>query len=200
MSTYTYSTFTIHKKAGERKTCRLIRKADEIPQFLLDSGAVRVNDDGTITMIAVEGPATREIPFFLAWEETDKVPGGFGSWPKDNGWDTLVTTADGRCFNKAADDSAMPRYKACRLKFDLPCHFFFKEGVSFDGEVCTVQTSWGETRTSVIPEEGCDAVLVEYEDGGVNILTLSEPSAAEYFVEVDGKDVGSLVDLIKQEG
>jgi len=201
MSTNTTGIFKIHKRAGERKTCRLIRKADEIPQFLLDSGTVRVNDDGSITMIAVEGPATRKIPFFLAWEKTDKLEGGYGSWPKDNGWDTLDVTADGRCFDKAADDAAMPRYTACKLVLPLPHYFSDKQAVSIRNMVCFVQTSWGEVRTSRIPETGCEAVLVEYEDGGVNILTLSEPSAADYFVVgEDGEDAGKLVDLIRQEG
>lgn len=197
MSTTTLdSVFTIHKKAGERKTCRMIRKADEIPQFLLDSGAVRVNDDGSVTMTAVEGPATREIPFFLAWEKTEKLPCGYGSWPKDNGASTLDVTEDGRCFDKAADDASMPRYKACKLTIPLPRYFSAKQSVSIRNMVCMVQTSWGELRTSRIPETGCDAILIEYEDGGVNILTLSEPSASDYIVEVDGKDIGKLVDLV----
>lgn len=190
--------FTVHKKAGERKTCRLIRNTREIPAFLLDAGAVRINSNGTVTMTAVEGEATRELPFFLAWEKTEKLACGYGSWPKDNGWTTLDVTEDGRCFDKAADDSAMPRYKACRLIRPIALYFGVKESISIRNSHCWVKTSWGETRESQIPEDNhCEAILIEYEDGGVNILTLSEPSAQDYFVEIDGHDIGKLVDLVK---
>lgn len=189
--------FVIHKACGERKRCRLVHNGSDVPSFLLEAGAVRINHDNTATMMAVEGPATREFPFFLCWEETNKLNCGYGTWPKDNGWDTLFVTPDGRCFDKAADNASMPRYKACRLTHDLPEYFRVKKSITIDDSgTCHVETSWGETRKSKLPENGCNAVLVEYEDGGVNILTLSEPSAHEYLVELNGKDTGKLVDLI----
>ena len=91
----------------------------------------------------------------------------------------------------------MPRYLACRLVCPVPLHFGLKKSLSIRNNHVWVKTSWGEEREHQIPDDNsCEAVLVEYGDGGINILTLSEESAFEYYVEIDGHDVGRLVDLI----
>ena len=202
-------TFLIHKKAGELKTCRFVEKPEDIPAFLTNpwvmdaegnlakvEPAVTVLENGNVRMIAVEGPAERQFPFFLKWEKTAKLACGYGSWPKDNGWDTL-DVINGRCYDKAASDDEMPRYLACRLVCPVPLHFGLKKSLSIRNNHVWVKTNWGEEREHQIPKYNhCEAVLVEYEDGGINILTLSEESAFEYYVEIDGHDVGLLVDLI----
>lgn len=96
-----------------------------------------------------------------------------------------------------AGDSAMPRYKACRLVAPLPLYFGLKKSISIRMMECLVQTSSGEIRSKIPADGSCEAVLIEYEDGGVNILNLSEPSAQDYYVELNGEEIGRLVDLIK---
>lgn len=197
--------FIIHKRAGELKNCRLVRNTEDIPSFLTKpkqdtdgnpiEPAVTVLENGNVRMVAVEGPAERQFPFFLKWETTDKLAYGYGSWPKDNGFETLNYTEDGRCFDKAAKDEDMPRYMATAITDHIHEYFTSIEGVRIVDGVCEVKTSWGEVRKSKIPTDGSiTAILIDYGDGA-NILTLSEPSAGDYYVEVDTRDVGRLVDI-----
>ena len=199
-STIIPEVFSIYKKAGELKTCRYVKRPEDVPAFLMEAGAVSITADGRLKMIAKEGPAIRSFPVYLKWEKSETLEAGYGAWPKDNGDTTLNVVPDGRCFDKAARDEDMPRYLACRLTNKLPEPFASKKSISFvvTGKymVCEVKTTWGETRTAVLPSDGFNAVLVEYEDGGANIVTMSEPSASDYFIELDGKTLGKMVDLI----
>lgn len=187
--------FTIHKKAGKlRATCKLVGCKNDIPEFLLASGAVSA-DDKTITMVAVEGSASREYPVFLSWEETDKLPGGYGAWPKDNGATTLVVDADGKCYDMA------PNLTAALLVGGKPLneHFANMECVNVEDGDCKVLASWGEVRTVPMPNaEGVHTgFIVEYGENDINLVTLSEPAAAEYIVvDENGNDVGYLLDII----
>lgn len=189
--------FTIHKQAGKLKdTCKLVRCKSDIPNFLIDAGAVTATDDN-VTMVAVEGPATRNYPVFLSWEETDSLPCGYGAWPQDNGATTLVVDEDGKCYDMA------PSYAAALLVCGgtLNEHFAKIGNISIvDGE-CRVQTSWGEVRTAPIPKSKDEhtAVLIDYGDGGVNLLTLSEKSAEEYIVAGANGDIGKLLDILDQQ-
>ena len=187
--------FTIHKEAGKlRETCRFVTCKNDIPAFLIDSGAVSV-DGNNITMIAVEGSATRSFPVFLSWEESEKTESGYGAWPKDNGFTTLIVDENGNCFDKA------PNYTAALIVHGKPLHeHFAKNGsIKIVGNECQVHTSWGEIRKVPMPKDENDhvAVLIDYGNGSVNLLTLSEKSAAEYIVVNDnGEDVGRLTDII----
>lgn len=190
--------FKMHKEAGKlRATCRKVERKEDIPQFLITAGAVKVNDSNSVTMIAVEGPATRQFPFFLSWEETTKLQCGYGAWPKDNGFTTLVVDEEGRCYDKA------PNVTAALLVYgeDLPEPFSKMDRIEIADGKCRVHTSWGEVREAPIPQKDGEytAVLVDYGDGSVNLLTLTEKSAEEYIVVGDdGQDIGKLVDLIGQ--
>ena len=58
-----------------------------------------INNDGSITLYAVECPATRTFPIYICWEEVsaenaDKVSGKYGSWSKDNGDTWELTRTD----------------------------------------------------------------------------------------------------------
>lgn len=198
-STIIPEVFSIYKKAGELKTCRYVEKPADVPAFLMEAGAVSITADGHLKMIAKEGPAIRSFPVYLKWEKSETLKAGYGAWPKDNGDETLNVAPDGRCFDKAARDEDMPRYLACRLTNKLPEPFASKKSISFvTGKclVCEVKTTWGETRKAELPSEGFDAVLVEYEDGGANIVAMSESSAYDYFIELNGKTLGKMVDLL----
>lgn len=188
--------FTIHKKAGKiRPTCRLVTCENDVPEFLIEAGAVSVNGDN-ITMIAVEGSATRNFPVFLSWEETNKIPCGYGAWSKDNGSTTLIVDENGNCFDKA------PNCTAALLVYGkpLPEHFSNNDSIKFVDNECQVHTSWGEVRKVSLPKNETDyvAIVIDYGGGDVNLLTLSEKSADEYIVmDENGEDVGKLTDIIR---
>lgn len=188
--------FTIHKESGKlRPTCRLVTCENDVPKFLIESGAVSVNGNNII-MIAVEGSATRNFPVFLSWEETSVLACGYGAWPKDNGFTTLIVDEDGNCFDKA------PNYIASLLVYGKPLHDHFAKmgNVVITENECHVHTNWGETRKVRLPKNENDyvAIVIDYGDGGVNLLTLSEKSAEEYIVmNENGEDIGKLTDIIR---
>ena len=187
--------FTIHKKAGKlRHTCKLVTCENDVPVFLIEAGAVSV-DGNNITMIAVEGSVTRNFPVFLAWEETNKTDCGYGAWPKDNGFTALIVDENGNCFDKA------PNCIAALLTYDnpLPEHFENMDNIIIENGKCHVHTSWGEIRKCPMPKNENEhiAILIDYGNGDVNLLTLSEKSVEEYIVVGEnGEDIGYLTDII----
>lgn len=190
------SEFTIHKAVGSiRKNCRFAVDATEIPDFLLHDGAVEINSDGTVTLHAVEGPATRSFPVYICWEEasaqnSDKVPGMYGAWPKDNGAETL-SIVDGVCYN-------LPAMVKASILSDVVPEWVMSAGfpVSRKGDDWTlIRTDWGgDVRTGHVGV----AFWCEYAPGDVNILSLAERSASEYTVSVDGTDVALLTELFPE--
>ena len=184
---------TIHKETGKiRANCVYARSCDEIPAFLLEDGAIEVIDAQTIRLYAVEGPADRKFPVYICWEEAseekcDKVPGKYGSWSKDNG-DTTLKVVDGKCYNLPANVTAV------LMTEELPA---FVQAAGFPvarkgNEWELIRTDWGgDVRVGTIGQ----AFWCEYAPGDINILAITEPSAKEYLVSVDGEDVGRLVDL-----
>lgn len=95
---------TIHKAVGkERKNCVYAQSIEDVPSFLIEDGAVIDRHDGTIALNAIEGTVTRQFPVFVCWEKVsdenaNRVPGIYGSWPKDNGNTTLMVI-NGKCYN-----------------------------------------------------------------------------------------------------
>ena len=185
---------SIHKAVGKvRENCVYAKSIDEIPTFLIEDGAIVINKDGSITLYAVECPATRNFPVYICWEKVseenkDKVPGDFGSWSKDNG-DTTLKVVDGKCFNLPAP------VKAVLMTAELPS--FVQEAgfpVVRNGENWELtRTDWGgEVRVGTIGK----AFWCQYGVGDVNILAIAESSAAEYIVSFNGVDVGRLVDML----
>jgi hypothetical protein len=190
-------TIRIHKEAGkERLNCVLAHNSEEVPDFLLKDKACEINDDGTLTLHAVEGPAKRQFPVYVSWEEVseekkDKVPGCYGSWPKDNGATTLVYK-DGKLFDKAPVCVA-----AMLIPGKIPEYFAKMPNIQLVDGFCEVHTNWGEVRKAPLPTKvgTYTACLIEYNDGSVNLLTLTEPSAAEYILQdAEGNDIGYLID------
>ena len=184
----------IHKSVGKvRENCVYATTLAEVPAFLLEDGAVEANDDGSITLYAVECPATRNFPVYVCYEpvseeNSDKVPGNYGAWPKDNGNDTLKVV-DGKCYNLPVT------VKASLITEKVPEWVTFAGfPVNRNGENYElIRTDWGgEVRIGRIGK----AMWVQYGEGDVNILDLSERSASEYIVTCDGKDVGVLTELL----
>ncbi len=184
----------MHKNVGKvRENCVYAKCIDEVPTFLLEDGAVKDNGDGSITLYAVECPAVRHFPVYVCYEQASeenrhKVPGIYGAWSKDNGDETLKVV-DGKCYNLPTT------VKACLITEDVPQ--WVKDAgfpVQRNGDTYElIRTDWGgEVRVGRIGK----AMWVCYGEGDVNILDLAEPSAAEYVVTRDGKDVGVLTDLI----
>ncbi len=183
----------IHKSVGKvRENCVYVTTLAEVPDFLLEDGAVEVNADGSITLYAVEGAAIRGLPAYICYEPVseenrNRVPGNYGAWSKDNGDDTLKVI-DGKCYNLPAT------VKASLITEEAP-KWVLSAGfpVNRKGETYElIRTDWGgEVRTGRIGK----AMWVQYGEGDVNILDLSERSASEYIVTFDGKDVGVLTDL-----
>lgn len=97
----------IHKAVGKvRENCVYAKFLAEVPAFLIADGAVEANADGSITLYAVECPATRNFSVYVCFEQVSednahKVPGNYGAWSKDNG-DTTLKVVDGKCYNLPA--------------------------------------------------------------------------------------------------
>ena len=176
-----------------RENCVYAKSVEEVPAFLLEDGAVKANADGSITLYAIECPATRNFPVYVCWEQvsdenSDKVPGKYGAWPKDNGDETLKVV-DGKCYNLPAT------VKASLITEEVP-EWVQKAGfpVHRNGDTYELtRTDWGgEVRTGRIGK----ALWVQYGEADVNILDLAEKSATEYIVTLDGKDVGVLTEVL----
>ena len=176
-----------------RENCAYAQKLDEVPAFLLEDGAVKANADGTITLFAVECPATRKFPVYVCWEKVSeenahKVPGIYGAWSKDNG-DTTLKVVDGKCYNLPAT------VEASLITEDVP-EWVIAAGFPVERKGDTFEltrTDWGgEIRVGRIGK----AMWVQYGESDVNILDLSEHSASEYIIVEDGKDVGALTEVL----
>ena len=82
----------------------------------------------------------------------------------------------------------------------IPEHFAKNPSITVKDGVCSVLTSWGETSEAPVPVKAGNytAVLIDYRDGSVNLLTLSEESAKAYIVvDENGNDIGRLTDIVK---
>ena len=176
-----------------RENCLYAKSVDDVPEFLLEDGAVEANADGSITLYAIECPATREFPVYICWEQVSdenrhKVPGKFGAWSKDNGDDTLKVV-DGKCYNLPAT------VKASLITEEVP-EWVQKAGfpVYRNGDTYELTRTdlGGEVRTGRIGK----ALWVQYGEADVNILDLAEKSATEYIVTLDGKDVGVFTEVL----
>jgi len=190
-------TILIHKEAGKlRENCVFAEKAEQVPTFLLEDGACEVNPDGSLTLYAVECPATRTFPVYICWEKVSeenkgKVPGEYGCWSKDNGATTLKLI-NGKCYNLAPVCQA-----SLMLDDQFPPDFVMDAGfpVKRNGSTWELtRTDWGgEVRRGEIGK----AFWVQYGEKDVNILAVDEESAKEYIVQTtDGKDIDRLVKLL----
>lgn len=184
----------IHKAVGKvRENCVYAQNINEVPAFLLEDGAVKANDDGSITLYAVECPAIRTFPVYVCFEPVSeenahKVPGIYGAWSKDNGATTLKVV-DGKCYNLPAT------VKASLITEELP-DWVIAAGFPVERKKDTYEltrTDWGgEVRVGRIGK----ALWVQYGEKDVNILDLAEKSASEYIITEDGKDIGILTELL----
>lgn len=184
----------IHKTVGKvRENCIYAQNINEVPAFLLEDGAVKANDDGSITLYAVECPAIRTFPVYVCFEPVSeenahKVPGIYGAWSKDNGATTLKVV-DGKCYNLPAT------VKASLITEEVP-DWVIAAGFPVERKNDTYEltrTDWGgEVRVGRIGK----ALWVQYGEEDVNILDLAEKSASEYIITEDGKDIGILTELL----
>lgn len=175
-----------------RKNCALAHSVNEVPEFLVQDGAIVIVNESTIRLYAVEGPVERSFPVYICWEEVsdekkDSVPGNFGSWPKDNGATTL-TEVDGQFYNLPTTN------KAVVITDEIPA-FIMEAGfpVSIDGNTANLtRTDWGgEVRKGTVGK----ALWVSYGSNDVNILAATEKSASEYNVCMDGIVYGTVAEI-----
>lgn len=185
----------IHKDSvGQvRENCVYAKNLAEVPAFLLEDGAVEANADGSITLYAVECPATRNFPVYVCYEPVseenrDKVPGNYGAWSKDNG-DATLRVVDGRCYNLPTTISASLMTEEIPEWVISAGFLVNRKGNTYE---ITRTDANGEVRTGCIGK----SMWMQYRKGKVNILNLNEPSASEYILTHDGKDVGVLVELL----
>ncbi len=190
-----FNDIVIHKAVGKiRENCVYAKSLEDVPEMLLKDGAVTINNNGSISLYAIEGRVERNFPVFICWEEVsaenaDKVPGKFNVWPKDNGFTTLKVVG-GKCYNLPSN------IKASLITEDVP-DWVTAAGfpIEREGDMFKLnRTDWGEIRTGRIGQ----ALWCQYGEKDVNILDLHEKSAAEYIVsDENGNDIGILTDLIK---
>ena len=187
--------FFIHKAERLRKNCVLSTGPESIPAFLIDDGAISIIDNNRIELNSVEASVIRHFPVYICWEKVseenyDRVPGQYGTWPKDNGATTL-TIKDGKLYDIPCN------LRAALISEKLPQ--FVCEAVTLANFSLTrrgnqwklIRTDWGEPRIGELGK----ALWVEYGEGDISILSLDEESAKNYFVIVDRKDVGLLTEL-----
>lgn len=185
----------IHKDSvGKvRENCVYAETLADVPDFLLEDGAAQANADGSITIYAVEGYVIRSFPVYLCYEPVseencNKVPGYYGAWSKDNGSDTL-RVVDGKCYN-------LPTTIKASLITERVPEWVMASGYPISRKDETyelIRTDCGnEVRTGRINK----AMWVQYRKDKVNILNLNEPSASEYIVNYNGKDIGALTKLL----
>ena len=175
-----------------RNNCVLAHSVNEVPEFLVQDGAIVVVNESTIRLYAVEGPVERNFPVYICWEEVsednkDSVPGTFGSWPKDNGATTL-TVVDGQFYNLPTTNTAVV------ITSEIPA--FIKEAgfpASIDENIAKLtRTDWGgEIRKGTVGK----ALWVSYGPNDVNILAATEKSASEYNVCMDGIVYGTVAEI-----
>ena len=178
-----------------RKNCVLANSVKEVPDFLVQDGAVSIVDETTIKLFAVEGSVERKFPVYICWEEVstekaDSVPGKFGSWPKDNGATTL-TEVEGKFYNLPTTNTAVVITK------NIPS--IIKDAgfpVSIEGNTAKLtRTDWGgEVRTGTVG----NALWVSYGPNDVNILAATEKSASEYNVLIDGIVYGTVAEFFEK--
>ena len=196
----------IAKIPGKVANCKYVTCKEDIPQFLMDDQSVHA-DDQQIIMYCVDGnePAIRPYPVFLKWElaseekkstlihewKGERVYPNYGTWPKDNGFDTLNHAEDGTCYSK---DAEIKPLRAAVVSDQLPeLDFGTMEVTRESDNQWSIVTSWGERRYGTIGE----AIFVEYAPGNINIVALSESSATEYYVFDDKlNNIGMLVDYL----
>lgn len=176
-----------------RNNCALAHSVDEVPEFLVQDGAIAIVNESTIRLYAVEGAVERRFPVYICWEEVsdekkDSVPGNFGSWPKDNGATTL-TEIDGKFYNLPQTNTAVV------ITNEIPA--FIKEAgfpVSIEGNTASLtRTDWGgEVRKGIVGK----ALWVSYGPNDVNILAATEKSAREYNVCLDGIIYGTVAEIL----
>lgn len=201
MSKKSNNVVTIAKVSGIGN-CIFCSCPKDVPTFLIEDNAVRIMPDGRLAMWCVDGqePAIRPFPVFLKWEVASaekretlrhlvdgaQVHPVYGTWPKDNGFQTLLHDEKGNCFPKE-----IQFLRAALVTEELPDLEFGQQKVFRNGNSWAIITSWGETRYGEIGK----AVFVEYGPGNINIVALSEASAKEYTVFIDGVAKGNLVEF-----
>lgn len=181
--------FYLRKKGvgSIRKNCVLAKNANDIPIFLIEDGAVEVDNNGRqIILHAVEGAAKRSFPVYICWEPVsqenyDQVPGIYGAWPKDNG-STTLKVVDGKCYNLPEEHLAALVIEAGVPDWIDVCGFpVHQHGETYE----LIRTDWGgDVRMGRIEE----ALWVLYGPQDVNILSLAEESAESYVAIIDGKE------------
>ena len=195
--------FLTHPLKGyNRKNCIYVKCKQDIPRFLLQDGAIEVNEaDNSVTLYSVANVATRKLPTYICYdvvsaENKGRVIGEFGSWPKDNG-NSTIKLLNGRCYNPAKTIRA-----ALITDKEIPS-WVISSGMPIERidentyQLTRIKDKQGKNiRQGFIRE----AIWVEYKHGDIDILSLDEMYKFKYIVTtIDGKDVGLLETLLKEK-
>lgn len=70
-----------------RENSIYVDSIEDIPEILLDDGAIIVNNSDSISLCTIEGKIEKNLPIIICWKEVlaenaDKVPGKFSVWSK----------------------------------------------------------------------------------------------------------------------
>jgi len=161
----------------------LINTLADVPEFLQETVIVR---DGQIYIgECIEGKELCPIGSFIAWERDESCAGGFNTWCKSNGHETLVQI-DGVWYEKPT----VVLYEELDWS-DLRVPEFGKDApVDIEGGKIVLHASWGD-QTAEAPEP---YAFLGYPDGSFALLKLNSESARAYFVCTEqGKVIRPLV-------
>ena len=198
--------FIVYQRGGYVKNSRFVKKPEDIPRFLTTP---KKNSNGEEIIPAVVIMSNREVcltswdkrhhrrckkvsfPFILHWSNTKKLEYGLAAWPQKNVVDKLEITDDGRCYQKGADSSNAPRWKAYRVSPNNKECFLHLSNVIVFNDIVSVKNAYGHWHNCKISDN--DHVIIDYGDN-VDLFALDHPILKTFYVE--GETVGTLDEIV----
>lgn len=192
--------FLTHPYKGyNRKNCLYVKSKQDIPPFLLQDGAIEVNEN-SITLRSIAHETTRQLPIYICYdvvsqEHRNRVTGEFCAWPKNDGSST-IQIINGRCYNPAKT------IRAAVLSDKTVPHWVISSGLQIKRDINTYELIRAKDKQGKNIRRGIigESIWVEYKRGDIDIIGLDEISKAKYIVTtIDGKDVGLLDVFLKEK-
>ena len=203
--------FTVYQRGGYLKNCRFVKKVGDIPKMLTAirktaegddiPPAVTVKPDGDVEMLSWDPRhhlrrKTAKFPFILHWCNTKTVEGGLAAWPQKGGFDKLDITDQGRCYRIDERNSQTRRYEAIVVTTSNKQYLSSLPNVRVSKGICRIRNSHGKIRTCEFFNTNAEAVIVNYGDS-VEMFHMYHSILETFYVERDGKTVGTLADLVR---
>lgn len=178
----------IHRTIGEPfKDCIYAKDLSDVPDFLLEDGAVKANADGSISMYNSE---TRGFPIYLCFCKVSEnvahkiVPGIYMAWPIDNG-DATLKVVDGKCYFLA------PNILATLITNTLPT-WVSNSGFPVKRNGNTYELTRPDRGGEVLIGRIGKALWLYHSKNDIDILDLADPAVFDYIVTECGHDICSL--------